>query len=563
MIANINGIPVFNASIPDEESGMMKISLVDDPAVMSNFQAFDASKELLRYSIQDEEKRLVRGVVMRADFPIYRRSQQMGEYYIIYKAETIRQMAEKYLAENRQNLVNLMHEDGSDVEGVQCVQFFIKDSASGVSPAGFEDIADGSLFGEFHIVNDEVWEGVKDGSYKGFSLEGVFALEPSYEEESIRSIVDSLDGRFTRILSKNKMSKLKKIREAILKTLEGFASVTTDKGILTNDGEEIAIGSTVYLEDEEGNRIPAEDGNYTDGEGNVYVVLEGRLVGLVEPDFVPAEPAPAEPAPAEPAPAEPAPAPAEPAAEPEPAPAPAEPEPEPEPEPAPAAQEVATDNGTLSYTGELQEGVEVNIVTEEGVAPAPDGVYTTPNGVVITVADGKVSSITQATAVSAERQEILAKIEKFSASYDERKSAIFDSLRSVLGGFVDFYIIEAADDYVVIEYYDFSGSEIVNGLRRYDVEWDADGVASVSNPEEVQRAFVPLSRDENWKQKVEELEDENATLKAEVERLSRIPLAQPAHLEVTASVVPVKTGDKRLDRLAYRAALAAQAKSSK
>ena len=67
------------------------------------------------------------------------------------------------------------------------VQFFIKDSTRGVSPAGFDDIADGSLFAEFHILNDDVWEAVKDGTYKGFSLEGVFDFQPEPETASLRA----------------------------------------------------------------------------------------------------------------------------------------------------------------------------------------------------------------------------------------------------------------------------------------------------------------------------------------------------------------------------------------
>ena len=42
MIVTIGGIPVYDAIITDDETGMFKISLVDDPAVMSKFQAFDA-----------------------------------------------------------------------------------------------------------------------------------------------------------------------------------------------------------------------------------------------------------------------------------------------------------------------------------------------------------------------------------------------------------------------------------------------------------------------------------------------------------------------------------------
>ena len=131
------------------------------------------------YSIQDEEKRLVFGVVCRANFPILRVSPKMGKYYIVFKPETIRAIAEKYLADGLQNEVNVMH--STDVEGVQMVQYFIKDSARGVNPTGFENIADGSLFAEFHILNDEVWDAVKDGTYKGFSLEGVFDFIPEQE----------------------------------------------------------------------------------------------------------------------------------------------------------------------------------------------------------------------------------------------------------------------------------------------------------------------------------------------------------------------------------------------
>lgn len=183
----IGGLPVFDALVPDEETGMLKISLVDIPAVMSDFLVFNAQREVQMYSIQDEDRRLVYGVVARANYPILRRSPQIGDYYIVFKPETIRKMAEKYLAESRQNEVSTMHRD--DVDGVQMVQYFIKDSARGVNPDGFADIADGSLFAEFHILNDEVWRSIKDGTYNGFSLEGVFDFVPE-PEVAARAEVD-------------------------------------------------------------------------------------------------------------------------------------------------------------------------------------------------------------------------------------------------------------------------------------------------------------------------------------------------------------------------------------
>jgi hypothetical protein len=277
MIVTIGGIPVYNAVISDEETGMFKISLVDDPAVMSNFQAFDATRKMQLYAIQDEEKRLIRGCIMRADFPIYRRDSKMGEYYVIYKAEEIRKMAEKYLLEGRQNDVNLMHQAGSDVDDVQMVQYFIK--GDGIQVDGFDECADGSLFGEFHVLNDDIWEEIKAGTYKGFSLEGVFDLVPEQDKDEIQEIVDLLDGAFRKLFKHNSnMSKLSRLKETLAKLLQEFGNVTTDKGVLSWDGDDdLKAGDSVYVEDAEGNRTPAADGDYKTEDNKVIVVVDGKV----------------------------------------------------------------------------------------------------------------------------------------------------------------------------------------------------------------------------------------------------------------------------------------------
>ena len=356
-IVTIGGIPVYDAMILDEESGMLKISLVDDPAVMSNFQAFDSQKKMLMYEVADEEKRLVRGVVMRADFPIFRRDKEMGEYYIIYKSDTIRQMAEKYLVENRQNNVNLMHAADSDVDGVQMVQFFIKDTSAGVAPANFDEIADGSLFGEFHVTNDEVWEQIKDGTYKGFSLEGIFDLCPEQDKDEVKEIVDSLDGKFKRIFKNTSnsiiMSKLSRLKAALAKAFAEFGNITTNRGILAWDGDDdLKAGDAVYIEDTDGNRTPAEDGDYKTEDNKTIIVVDGKVAEIKDPE--------------------------------------AEVEPTTE-----EMGKVATDKGDLLYDGEedLKEGDAVFVEKDGENVAAEDGDYTTEDGKVIKVVDGKVASI--------------------------------------------------------------------------------------------------------------------------------------------------------------------------
>ena len=94
-IVTIDNLPVFQAVINDDEEGMLRISLVDAPAVMSDFMKFAEQKPVQLFSIEDEDKRLVYGVVMRADFPIYRVDPYGKEFYMIFKADPLRKMAQK------------------------------------------------------------------------------------------------------------------------------------------------------------------------------------------------------------------------------------------------------------------------------------------------------------------------------------------------------------------------------------------------------------------------------------------------------------------------------------
>jgi hypothetical protein len=353
----------------------------------------------------DEEKRLVRGVVMRADFPIYRRDERLGEYYIIYKAETIRRMAEKYLADGLQNEVSTMH--STDVDGVQMVQYFIK--GDGVSVTGFDDIADGSLFAEFHVLNDEVWEAVKDGTYKGFSLEGYFDLAPERDTHTVEEIVDDLDGQFCLayrnfIHNCKNMSKINRFKAALAKLLAAFGNISTDKGVLAWDGDEdLKEGDAVFIEDQEGNRTDAPDGDYVTTDAKTIVVSDGKVAEIRDPE---AEVAPEEPA-----------------------------QEEAEKEPEQKFGRIATDNGELVWEGEgdLAEGAAVFVEGEEGLTPAPDGEYKTEDGKTIVVVEGRVAEIRdpeaevapepavdeEKAALRAENAELRAQVETLTARVAE------------------------------------------------------------------------------------------------------------------------------------------------
>ena len=80
---------------------------------------------------------------------------------------------------------------------------------------------------------------------------------------------------------KKEVAELKaKLAKAMLK--EAFAATKTDKAILVHETEELNVGTEVFVEDEEGNRTPAEDGIYTLEDGKRVKVTEGKVEEILE-----------------------------------------------------------------------------------------------------------------------------------------------------------------------------------------------------------------------------------------------------------------------------------------
>ena len=175
-------LPIYRLDINefDEETGIDFVSLVEAPAVERDFQAFNNTQ---KFTIQDEEKRIVSGVAMVADMPIYRRDAVRGEYYVVFDKDSIFKIAKKWARSNKYDSVNAHHKTPIE-EGVSLFESYIVDRERGVMPPkGYEDVADGSWFVSYLIDNDDVWAKVKAGEFKGFSVEGVFDFVSEVDEE--------------------------------------------------------------------------------------------------------------------------------------------------------------------------------------------------------------------------------------------------------------------------------------------------------------------------------------------------------------------------------------------
>ena len=158
-------------------------------------------REKMSFRIMNEEKRIISGPLMLADELIYRNNEKMGEHYVKFSADTIKTIAIKFAKRKYHNHVNLMHDPEQKVKGVTMFESWIVDKERGIMPMkGFEGVADGSWFGSFYVENDNVWSEVKQGKYKGFSVEGLFDYdEPiSAEENALKKIAELLNVTITK-----------------------------------------------------------------------------------------------------------------------------------------------------------------------------------------------------------------------------------------------------------------------------------------------------------------------------------------------------------------------------
>jgi hypothetical protein len=156
-----------------DESGMLgvnAISLVEFPAIEVDFIAL--SKKL-QFRAYDEEKRIVYGAVIIPEQLIYREDADGTPYYGKFTTETTEKISQEFFIRNAHHNHTIEHKFA--VNGLVVVESWLKHSSTDKSVSlGFEDYPNGTWFIGSKVMNDEVWQEVKKGTFKGFSLEGFF-----------------------------------------------------------------------------------------------------------------------------------------------------------------------------------------------------------------------------------------------------------------------------------------------------------------------------------------------------------------------------------------------------
>ena len=258
-----NNIPVFAVNVDDPGCSISTMSLVDDPAMSIDMVCF-SKEQKMNFSIQDESKHNILTCLVRVDFPILRLTEDGNPYYIVFNKENAKVLCQRLMTDGMQQNISLQH-NGKLIQGIQLQEVFIKDSSLGISPVGFEDAADGSLMGVYHIEDEALWNDCIEGRFKGISIESLLGIE-EFKKKCNKKI------------KKNNMSKIK---EMLKKLLMEFNSLSTNIAELYwEEDTELMVGYKVFVEDESGNKVPAMDGEYISDENKIKVA--GGVVTEIE-----------------------------------------------------------------------------------------------------------------------------------------------------------------------------------------------------------------------------------------------------------------------------------------
>jgi hypothetical protein len=168
--------------IKNEDDGVYAISLVDSPAIQENFIML--SSQNVELKILDEEKRIVVGFALVPEKRIYRKYKEK-EFNVFFTKETVAKSQELFMKNLNINKFTTEHRE--EVNGVNVIESWIvedpkndKSNLYKLKPKGGEWVVMSKIY------NDDVWNEVKNGTFKGYSIEGLYdgfdKLEASEQE---------------------------------------------------------------------------------------------------------------------------------------------------------------------------------------------------------------------------------------------------------------------------------------------------------------------------------------------------------------------------------------------
>lgn len=250
----VKNIPIYEVTFDSEVTA---ISLVEYPAIEKDFVYLSKEEDKKKIVLSSDEKMMVYGPALIANFPIYRIDQTTNEeYYIVFSAETIEQLAHNFISEGRIQSFTTQHE--SKTRDVSVYESWIKTSENDKSnDLGF-DCPLGTWFIGCKIHSMELWKQIKEGDLRGFSVEAYIGLN-EIEFNKINNKEEKMEETIT--VNDNFWSKLLETFKTALKTPEHTEeeNIVTEEPVQTSEQVvEMAEEQVVVEEPETAEEIAEE-----------------------------------------------------------------------------------------------------------------------------------------------------------------------------------------------------------------------------------------------------------------------------------------------------------------
>jgi len=260
---NTKKTKVYELTLEDGAEGVFAISLVDRPAIGENFIAFSKINKIEFKELPNGGNTLV-GAVLIPDLLIDRVDAK-GEVFQVYMSgETIKQTAHNYLKRGLQSASTLQHK--ADIDGVTVVETWLKeDNEKDKSLMYGFDLPINTWFVKMAVDNPEIKEAIKNGSVKGFSIEGLFEQKIELKEE---------------LIINNNHMKYKKPLNKIMAALSlevKLEQVSLIDGVTILEAEAFEPGYSIGIVTEEG-IVPAPAGEYETTEGKMISVVTDGII---------------------------------------------------------------------------------------------------------------------------------------------------------------------------------------------------------------------------------------------------------------------------------------------
>ena len=173
-------------------SGVHALSIVESPAIQSDFIALGDQKPVLLAEV-NKDKQILMGAALIPDKPIYRKDGD-EEYYVYFSKETIAKTAEAFFRNNNQNNATLEHAEVLDNMTV-FESWIVEDPEFDKSKKYGLEVPEGTWMVSMKVDDKGVWDNyVKDNKVFGFSIEGKFANVLRKESSDMNFSDQVLDG---------------------------------------------------------------------------------------------------------------------------------------------------------------------------------------------------------------------------------------------------------------------------------------------------------------------------------------------------------------------------------